>query len=247
MIYNLSEFLTLIKQDIGITDIALPVNDEELAKRIQASSLKEFSVRYPRLEEVTLSQANCVSRENMAVNGSATYIIPQDYYMGSQVLAVVGMDQSPRMGDGAALFYPSFNMGSADLMMTTIADIKAAAAMGQMMAHSPTFRFFAPNKIIVYNGWYGGTYIFELALMHDINLTTIPDTAMTHFRQLATLDIKAFLYNKLKRKDNLDAGIGSINLRLDSWEGAENEMRDLLKDWDENGANLDIDTINYWN
>lgn len=246
MLYNLSEFLTLIKQDIGISDIALPVDDEELAKRLQLSALREFSVRYPRLEEVVLSMKNCISRENMNVTGSATYIIPEEYYKGSQILAVTGLDQSPRSGDGAALFYPSFVMGSADVMLSTIADIKAAASMGQTMSHSPTYRFMAPNRVIIYNGWYGGSFIVEIALMHDINLSTIPDTAMTHFRQLATLDIEAFLYNKMKRKDNLDVGIGNINLKIDSWEGAANEMRDLLKDWDES-ASLDIDQINYWN
>ncbi len=246
MLYNISEFLTLIKQDIGITDISLPVNDEELAKRLQLSALREFSVRYPRIEEVTIGPKNCTSKENMNINGSATYTIPEEYYKGSQILSVIGLDQSPRIADGAAVYYPSFTMGSADVMLSTIADIKAAAQMGQMMSHSPTFRFFAPNKLVVYNGWYGGTYLVELGLLHDINLSTIPDTAMTHFRQLAVLDIEAFLFNKLKRKDNLDVGIGNINLRLDSWENAANEMRDLLKEWDES-ANLDIDAINYWN
>lgn len=246
-IYNLSEFLTLIKQDIGITDIPLPVDDKALAERLQLSALREFSMRYPRIEEIILNDSNCISKENRQITGSATYVIPKDYYAGSQVLSVLGIDASPRSGDGAALYYPSFVMGSADVMLTTIADIKLAAQMGTMMSHSPTYRFISPDKIIVYNGWYAATYIFEIGLMHDINLTTIPDTAMTHFRQLATLDIKTYLYKQLKRKDNLDVGIGNISLKIDDWEGAENEMKELLKDWDENGANLDLDTINYWN
>ena len=46
-LYNLSEFLSVVKEDIGIRDIPLPVDDAELVKRFDNSALKSFSIRYP--------------------------------------------------------------------------------------------------------------------------------------------------------------------------------------------------------
>lgn len=246
MLYNLSEFMTLIKEDIGIKDIPLPVDDVELVKRFQNSALKEFSVRYPRIEEVMLGVSDAVNFDNIKYNGSVTYIIPQEYYQDSKILAVLGVDQGDRSGSAATLYMPSVYMGSADNLLMSIADIKLAAAMGAQMQHAITFRFIAPNKLIVFNGWAGARFRAELAMLHDVNLSTIPDTAMTHLRQLTILDIQSYLYNKLKRKTTLDTGIGNIDLKIENWENSQQEMRDLLQRWDEEGASLDLDTINYW-
>ena len=83
--YSWSEFLTMLKEDIGIKDIPLPVDDNELTKRIYHSSLKEFSVRYPRIQEIKLGPNDCISRDNIEFNGSATYQIPKEYYQDSEI------------------------------------------------------------------------------------------------------------------------------------------------------------------
>ena len=245
--YSWSEFLTMLKEDIGIKDIPLPVDDNELTKRIYHSSLKEFSVRYPRLQEIKLTPDDCISRDNIEFNGSATYQIPKEYYQDSEILSVLDIDAATRSGGVASMYYPSIVSWSADSLISSIADIKMASSMGTMMAHSPTFRFFPPDKLVIYDGWFNSSYCVEIALMHDLNLTTIPPTALTHFRQLAVLDLKWYLYNKLKRKENLDVGIGNINLKIDDWQDAEQQFRDLLQRWDEEGANLDVDRIQYYN
>ena len=69
---------------------------------------------------------------------------------------------------------------------------------------------------------------------------------MTHLRQLAVLDLEEYLYNQLKRKDQLDVGVGTINLKIDEWANARDEKKQLLETWDNEGANLDIDPINYF-
>lgn len=246
MLYNISEFITLIKEDIGIKDMPLPVDDIELIKRFQSSALKEFSIRCPRIEEVRITYKDAISDDNLKWNSSITYLIPPEFYQDSKILSVLGVDQGDRSGAAASLYMPSIVMGSADNLLSSVADIKLAAAMGSMMAHAPTFKFLSPNKLIIYNGWTGANFLVELALLHDVNLTTVPPTAMSSLRQLATLDIQSYLYNKLKRKENLDLGIGNIALKIDNWENSASEMRELLKNWDDEGANLEFDTINYY-
>ena len=46
-LYNLSEFITTIKEDIGIKDIPLPVSDNDIIDRFKRSVLADFSVIYP--------------------------------------------------------------------------------------------------------------------------------------------------------------------------------------------------------
>lgn len=244
MLYNFSEFLTQIKEDIGIKDVPLPVDDSALTKRFITSALREFSVRYPRIDEIILTQNDAIDLSTRTTIGAVTYIIPEKYYRGSQILSVLSINST---GYGAAenMYMPSVMIGSADTLVTSIAGIKLAASMGSMMGHAPTFRFDPPNKLVIYNAWTGGSFRIEVGMLHDPSLSTVPPGAMTHLRQLAVLDIEEYLYNKMKRIQDLETGVGSINLRIDNWENAANEKRDLLRDWDEN-ANLDLDAINFF-
>lgn len=244
MLYNFSEFLTQIKEDIGIKDVPLPADDAALTKRFVTSALREFSIRYPRIEEIVITQAEAVDLSTKNTYGCIAYIIPEKYYRGSMILTVLGIS-STGYGSYADMYAPSIMLGSADMLIESIADIKLAASLGSMMGHAPTFRFDPPNKLIVYNGWVGGSFKVEVGMLHDPSLSTIPAGAMTHLRQLAILDIEEYLYNKMKRIQDLETGVGNINLRIENWENAAQEKRDLLRDWDEN-ANLDLDTINYW-
>lgn len=244
MLYNFSEFLTQIKEDIGIKDVPLPVDDVALTKRFVTSALREFSVRYPRIEEIRISQSDAIDMSSRSMNGSVTYLIPEKYYRGSQILTVLGIDAC---GYSASenFYHPTVMLGSADMMLESIADIKMASSLASMMGHAPTFRFNPPNKLTIYNGWAGGEFRVEVGMLHDPSLATVPPGAMTHLRQLAILDIEEYLYGKMKRLDSLDTGVGNINLRIDNWESAANEKKDLLRDWDEN-ASLSLDSINFF-
>jgi hypothetical protein len=135
---------------------------------------------------------------------------------------------------------------SPDSVLTGIADIKIAASVASAMGKAPTFEFRNPDILIVYNGWSGGVYQLDIGLMHDISLSTITPTSFTNLRQLAVVDIEEYLYNKLKRMDNLDVGIGNIQLKLDDWQDAASRKREMLDTWDREGANLDLDQITYF-
>ncbi len=244
MLYNYSEFLTQIKEDIGIKDVPLPVDDSALTKRFITSALREFSVRYPRIEEIIITPNEAVNLSTRSQYGAVTYLIPEKYYRGTQILTVLSIN-STGYGSEAEMYMPSVMLGSADMLIESVADIKLAASLGSMMAHAPTFRFDPPNKLVVYNGWTGGSFRVEVGILHDPSLSTIPPGAMTHLRQLAILDIEEYLYNKMKRLTDLDTGIGTINLKIDNWESAAQEKRDLLRDWDEDSS-LNLDSINWW-
>lgn len=244
MLYNLSEFMTMIKEDIGIKDVPLPVDDGKLIERFDKSALREFSVRYPYITEIPITSQEAINYATRNFNGAVDYIIPEKYYQGTQILDILGLNPGG-FGSEANMYMPNVVLGSADMLIESIADIKLAASIGSMMSHSPTHYFQPPNKLRIYNGWNSASYRVEIALKHDLSLSTIPQGALTNLRELAALDLKWYLFKKLNRMTELDTGVGQISLKIDSWESAESEFRDLLRQWDESGS-LDTDRINYF-
>lgn len=245
-LYNLSEFITTIKEDIGIKDLPLPVTDKQLIDRFDRSALTDFSLICPRVETCFISDEDRIKSTNsMASDMYYEYKIPKFVYEGTVVLNVVNVE--PARPNGYSDFYiPQANWTTPDAVITAIGDLRMAAGVASSLAKSPTHKFIKPNLIRLYNGWAGGIYEVELLLKHDLSLSTIDEGAFIDLRELATLDMKAYLYNQLKRKDNLEVGVGSINLRIDDWSNAENDRKDLLKQWRDDGANLDFDHIKYF-
>lgn len=231
-LYTLSSFFELLKGDVGIKDVPIPVDDNELVRHFELSTMREFSVRYPVIREVWVTSDEAIDMSQRSTSGSLTYIIPEKFWQGTEILDVLGLLPGG-YGSEANMYMPNVVLGSADMLIESIADIKMAASLGQMMTHAPTWRFDPPDRVTIFNGWASGSYRVELALKHDLSLATIPAGAFTDLRRLAVLDMKSFLYKKMKRLTNLDTGIGSIDLKIDDWESAEREMQDLLREWDD--------------
>lgn len=244
MLYTISELLTQIKEDIGEEDLPMPVDDATLVKRIEQSALKIFSLYYPEIRTVFLTYKDIIDESYRTLNGGVLYQIPEKYYQDRTITGVYYLDTAA-IGSVDSTYLPNVTLDGADSILGSIADIQMASALGGMIAHAPTYQFIQPNKIMIYNGWFMGSYLIDIGLSHDISLTTIPPTAMGSFKKLATLDIEEYLYNKLKRKENLEVGVGNISLKIENWENAASEKKDLLERWDEDAA-LNLDGISYF-
>lgn len=249
-LYTLSEMVQVILEDIGISDLPIveTVGMDNIVKRLENSAMKEFSVRYPYIKHFEMTDKDLLHKNRDDVFYSTTkgidYVVPKDEYEGHQLLGIsyISVNAVSGFNDSYIPYTYSF---APDQMMTMMADIQMTADLGRMMAKSMTWEFTKPNRIRLYNGWLSGTYDVHLMLTHDSSLSTIPDTAMTHFRKLATYDIEWYLYNRFKRLQNLDVGIGSFELKIDDWADAQDKFRQYLDDIDED-VNLDIDYITHF-
>ena len=241
---NWSEFLTLLKQQCQLSDIPLPVNDVEITERFQISALKIFSRLYPLIRDCIITSEQALNMDERSLYGRVEYIIPKKYYQGTEILDVMRVDASG-YGSEAEMYMPSLLLGSADSMLESISEIKMAAALGSMMTHSPTHEFRKPDRLLIYNGWTTGSFRVELELMHDPSLSTVPDTAMTDLLELAVLVLKEYMYGKLKRKNNIDTGVGNIQLLIDEWSDAVNQKQQWINDKAET-ASFWSDTINWF-
>jgi hypothetical protein len=111
-----------------------------------------------------------------------------------------------------------------------VASSSAAAMLTSQMRSAPTFDYLGENKVRLY-GFPKTTVQFKVACEHEPNGETIPDGCYDSFTQLATLDVKMFLYNTLKLYDGMATAHGAINLKIDEFQSADSERTTLLKEW----------------
>ena len=244
-LYNLSEFITTVKEDIGIKDIPLPVTDNQIIDRFKRSALADFSMIHPRVAKCYVSDEDLTKNSKNSHNMFYEYQIPKWVYEGTDILCVSNFEVA-RPNGYSDFYIPHANWSTPDVIISAMADIRMSASLASSLAKAPTYEFIKPDIIRVFNGWSGGIYEVEMLLRHDLSLHTIEDDAFMDLRELTCLDLKMYLYNKLKRKDGLDVGVGSIQLKIDDWANAESERRDLLKMWRDDGANLDYDHIRFF-
>ena len=63
--------------------------------------------------------------------------------------------------------------------------------------------------------------------------------------ELATLDMKVFLYNTLKLYDGIPTAFGQINLKIDDYQSADGDRNTLLDNWRDK-FHLDMDYSETW-
>ena len=90
-------------------------------------------------------------------------------------------------------------------------------------------RFEAPNIMWV-NKAYACTPVFTLTLCleNDKNLLSIPNNVFDAVRRLFILDVKSTIYNQYGMLSSIDTALGTIDLKIEDWSGAESERNDLF-------------------
>lgn len=228
---TLSDLLTSIKMDLGIYQLAIPVDnlDEQLYDVIKLRTIKTYSQFYPYKEKIDVTLGT-LEREIDTTYARTIYDLPNDIVQGREIITIYDINQRPTgLGYGDPVM-PTGQGGSIiDSMMfaNVNADILSAIAPKQ------TFEFIYPNKLILYNAFVNtGRIVMDIGTTHHENLMSIPPRGFETFEELALLDVKRFLYGKLKHYNDLQTAHGTINLRIDDWANAESERRELLKEWE---------------
>lgn len=244
-LYTLEEFFARIFDELEWEDMPLPVSNTEFQEHFERSVLNVFSQYSPRQEIIRFGE-EC--RVNLPGDSASfrRYKMPMYRFPTSHLFGVASVEPISNLGYSNE-YGPVPFMGAPDSMLMAMADIRMYASMGSSTNRSLTTRFTKPDILDLYGGYVGCSYEAILLLSHDLSLSTIPDTAFEHLFELAILDTKAYLYSKLKRKDSLDTGVGNIQLKIEDWSGAAGEKRELLRRWQEEGYNLDIDSMHYFN
>jgi hypothetical protein len=225
---NLSELFTSIKMDLGLYGIALPFPDENqiLHNTIKLKTIKTFSQFYPHVMrlDINLDDFNCIkSHYNESI-----YEIP-DVFAGRRIMYIRKIDQKNKLlGNG----YVNPVLDDSMDMYNSLMLGQAAANLTSAAVPPFTFKYIEPNLLYLYNmTTMANELTIEFALEHFDNLVSIPATAWQSFYDLALLDIKDFLYGVLKHYDQLQTAYGTITLKIDDWQQAASDRKDLIEKW----------------
>jgi len=243
--YTLSEFIARIFDDMEWEDLPLPVSNEEFMNHFERSVLKPFSVFCPKQEIIRINDNELVTLKD-SISSFRRYKLPMYRFPTQTCYGVSSIEPISNLAysnEWNSIPY----MAAPDALLMAMADIRMYSAIGANTGRSITTRFSKPDILDVYGGYIGCTYEVTMLLSHDMSLSTIPDTAFEDLYQLALLDTQAYFYSKLMRKEGLDTGVGSIQLKIDQWANSKEERNQLIEKWKMEGYNLDIDSMHYFN
>lgn len=242
-LWTIQELIQLAKEDLELYDLPATVSDEDIINRLTQSALKDFSIVYPRREKFNLSYIDLVNPTHQFRRAKGLeYNIPKHFIM--MYTPIMLIDCEPYTHRDFYGDVQPFGLQYDPLqLMEDVSMIKGISAMGQNLGHAPTAHFDSTRATItIYNSYAEGTYEITMGVMHDINLRTIPVTAMHTFRQLATYDIGAFLCSKLLRKDGVNTPAGDIQLNIEKLKECKGKYDELMKDLSDECV-LDNETI----
>ena len=106
------------------------------------------------------------------------------------------------------------------------------------------FHYYPPRKVQLYNVLCSSQLVFEIGLMHDKNLNSITTTMEESFHDLAELDVKDALYQMMKHYNEIQTAYGTIQMKLEDWQNAADQRKQLLDDWN-NMYQMDIIPFTY--
>lgn len=247
MFYTIQDIIQLAKENLGIRELPPPVTDNDLLERVKRSALKDFSIIYPRIEEFNIGVNDQVDPGQLYANKmqGVRYYVPKWILAQFEPMNVISVDNITPSGY-ADVMWPYGTGFAADGVISSVAAIKAAAAVGQNIANAISFNYDSMRKIItIYNGWTSGSYHVRMTVAHDINLSTIPNTAMMTFKELVEYDIGQYIYNSLKRKNKLNTPGGDIELGIDDLADCGNKKKELIERCLEDGS-LDFEELDYF-
>lgn len=233
MFRDKSHLLKRLKMSLGIYSIKLPVSDDELYKDvIEDTTIPVFSTYVP-YEYSMIADLN-------ELRVSDRYSV-DDSSLISNIYQIPNLFKKQRLtGINNIRPYIEFN----GMMMTSsyetidsyqvLATGQGLANLSSAMVPPQTWKFLPPNRFQIFNQvLYNNKVYIDLTYTHSPELFTIPETARESFFNLALLDCKSYLWNALRYYTTVQTAFGQMDLKIDAWENAESDRRDLLNQWDE--------------
>ena len=238
---NLSQLMTRIKFKLGIINIASPVRnlDGMISTIIKDITVPDFSVFYPDKFKIKLDLKELECLEH--TNSYDTYVLPD--FTNKKILYVFNVYYDDSTLSGFGHYGGALPMIGGNMINQVIMS-NAASNMYSLMMPKMTFEYIHPRRIKIYNQYSESKLVFELGFQHDVSLASIPETCRTSFYELAFLDVKANLYPIFKNYTNLSTVYGNVDLKIDTWENAESERKELIEKWSDS-YHLDMTPMYY--
>lgn len=238
---NLSTIVTRIKLKLGLMAIATPFEniDQTITDIITDITIPVFSIYEPYKESITI-HTHDLELEDKA-DYYERYLLPE--FRTRKLLYVFDVKYDTGSLNGLGYYGGGMPMMQGNLINQMMLANAGASLMNQMIPKL-TFDFQPPRTLTIYNIFASSKIVIDFGFEHDKSMASIPETCRESFVELALLDVKENLYPTLKMYNELQTSIGNVNLRLDDWQNAEADRKELLNRWDDN-YHLDMKPM-YW-
>ena len=242
---NLSKVISALQLSLGLYNITLPFKDEVTGKPkptdqvihevLKLVTIPMFSQFVPWVKQ---GQIHIKDMQSTGVRGE--YYLPA-YFTITPVMYIIDIhlpyeNLRGTYGDIA----PAYGINRS---IQGVATSKAYMLVAGQMRSEPTFEWMGDNKVKLY-GWPKTMIEIECAVEHEPNGESIPQSCFDSFMELATLDMKVFLWNTLKHYNEIPTAFGTINLKLDEYQSAESDRNNLLDKW-RDIYHVDLDIWNF--
>lgn len=232
---NMSGCVSQLIMQLGLNNIVLPFVDKTTKKQIpteaiiynvlKTMTIPEYSqfVPWRRTGTAATSDLKCIDQKQ------GIYMLPSFLTM-TPVMYVIDVQLPYHNNRGTyGDIAPAYGINrSVQGVLTSQAYMMVA---GQMRSE-PTFEYLGYNQIRLY-GYPKTNLTFILACQHMPNGETIKDSCRSSFMEMADLHCKVFLYNNLKFYNNIPTAFGNIELPISDWQGAQEQLTALIKEWRE--------------
>ena len=238
---NLSNILTRIKLKLGLLNIVTPIEnlDETILTILKEITIPTFSIYQPVKESLTIRTTDLELLEKTA--NYEKFLLPD--FKTRKLLYVFDVKYDTSILSGLGYYGGGVPLLEGNLIDQMLLANAGASLMNHMIPKL-TFKFTHPRELYIYNAYSSSKIVIDLGFEHDKSLASIPQTSDTAFIELATLDVKENLYPTLKQYSEINTVHGNINLKLDDWQNADDQRKELINRW-EDTYHLDFQPMYY--
>lgn len=239
---NISKAVSQLKMQLGLYAIALPFKDpisgettpteNVIMDVLTTMTIPTYSQFVPWVREGTIDVGSLHAvdeREGIYMLPAFLTITPVMYVSD---VSLPFYNTRGTYGDIA----PAFGINRS---VQGVATAQAYMMVAGQMRAEPSFEYIGNNKIRLY-GYPKTRLSFKVACEHEKNGESIDEGCYDSFMELATLDMKVFMYNTLKLYDGIPTAFGNINLKIEEYQSADADRTALLEKWRDT-FHLDMD------
>lgn len=230
---NLSKCISSIIMQFGLYGVMLPFKNQETGEPIPTENVIRDVITTTTIpiysEFVPWKREGTIDARQLKICDKKNHIYMLPAFLTlTEVKYVISVKPSRTTNRGLyGVISPTYSLGR---MAEATATSQASMMLAGQMRSEPTFEYLGENRIKLY-GYPTYEIEFKVACEHDPNGETIPSSCFDSFMELATLDVKVFLYNNLDLFDEMPTAFGNIKLKIEKYQGAEQERSSLLEKW----------------
>ena len=232
-------YTELFEDTLGLDVLGLENRYKELVDLINRKTLVVFSQLIPcrYYTYVNLDSKNELIHEDINRVGREYYLadpVIDKFHLQINAIEKCNLASGTQFDPERDNYYSSVITSRQNISLDSILG-GAESTYGRNLADFaiPFKKYFEyrGNRVLYLENWPYNGLIECLCQTNWPNIASIPEEHHVNFVQLAIYDVKIKLWNELKYLEDITLPVGgNLNLKINDWEGAQNERNDFIRE-----------------